>query len=750
MKYLIKKMLRSVSSFKIQFLSVLVLSVLSVIIYSGLEGVWSSMDKEFTSYSEETNLADEWVSAVYFTEEDVKAVRNMDGVDEVSVRTRLNVESNGTYLSLDVLDDNRITSMKIMEGENWNANFKNSIWIDQDYAAALDIKVGDIMEIALGDKSVNPVVKGIILSAERTHFVGTTDYYAPAHNEYGYGCISEDLKPELGLMIYGNLLEIKSNASDVKENIRDLLGERFITYYDRTTNPDVYFIRNQVRNLRAVSILFSGLFILLSVLSMNTTIRRIIDAQAKDIITLKALGFSNKGLIIYYSMYRFAVSFLGAGMGFVLSYPFTSVIRQTQIYLFSLPEWPVTHTPLLMVVIFVIVFLCTFTSVLAAGKTMKGLPAENKDTKSTTKGEKIRFKKMAYGMRWSVRDGFSHKTRIFLGILCVTGSYMLLMTGFGMPDSLTAVIEKIFEEQYNYEYKINLQTNFLNSGLTPLYEEIEGQTMEVLQAGIEGKDGEPHFEPLMIISEGEYVNFKTTDGKKIENDGLYLTERIADILGLEAGDEVKISPSLHEGEITLKVAGLISASMPQSMFIREECFTLAGGNYMPSSILTDKINDNIKEDVRVSQIVSNAKQTNNLKEFKAAMLGVFILMRSIAVILVVIILYNLGTLSFIERTKEYNTFRVLGFHYHEIQKLASVENFMILIIGTIFGIPAGYRFLQTYCNTFSNDTFVIYPDLFKTNLVLVCIVVTVSTLITTMFLAMRIRKINMVEALKAY
>ena len=123
-------------------------------------------------------------------------------------------------------------------------------------------------------------------------------------------------------------------------------------------------------------------------------------------------------------------------------------------------------------------------------------------------------------------------------------------------------------------------------------------------------------------------------------------------------------------------------------------------------------------------------------------------MKILAFVLVVIVLYNLSILSFLERTKEYNTFRVLGFHFSEIRKLASFENIIILVTGTLLGLPFGSKFLEIYCATFSNDTIKIYAALKNISLVVVCITVFVCTAITTVLLSRRIKKIDMVQALK--
>ena len=111
-------------------------------------------------------------------------------------------------------------------------------------------------------------------------------------------------------------------------------------------------------------------------------------------------------------------------------------------------------------------------------------------------------------------------------------------------------------------------------------------------------------------------------------------------------------------------------------------------------------------------------------------------------------MYNLGVLSFLERTNEYNTFRVLGFHYDEIRKLASFESILILVFGALLGLPFGFKFLSVYCDTFSNDTIKIYPNIFGLNLLIVCTTITICSLIIILLLSIRIRKIDMIKALK--
>ena len=762
MFFLTKKMIRSIKQFKFQFICAMLLAVLSVGVYSGLEGIWSGMKYEFDKFVDENNLADEWVMATYFTDDDVSAIQNLKGVTDTSKHMRLSVnmqnkDGETNYLSLDTVENENISSIHIIDGEKYNKEQANSVWIDSEYADSNDISVGNVISLEYNSEVVDATVAGIVMSPERVHFVGTADYYIPDHYHYGYGYMSEDLLDNFNVMIKCNLLEIKSNDSEVNDQVNNIIGERFLAYYDRDSLFDVSYVSTQVNNLRRISLLFSSLFTLLSVLSVHTTIKRLIDAQASDIATLKSLGFSNKSLILHYSIYGLVVSVLGTGIGYIFSFTFSKIVQKTQQELISLPEWPIKHTIGSLVLILMIIILSVLTSVSAAKKTMIGLPAEftQKRVKHNNKVflEKIGsfWNKISFGMKWTLRDAAAHKTRIFLGIISVCGSFMLLIVGFGMPDSVTSLTKKTYSDEFLYTNKLTLNNASTPEELDALGKQFNGQFIENVQSKIRfNQDKEVYYKSTTIFSDGEYINLKTVDNQDIDDNGIYITEGLAEALNVKEGDNAELSPSFSDQSYNFKVMGIIPSSMPQSIYIKDKCWEKAGAVFRPSHMLTGKINniDDLKTDDRITQVITSEQQENNLTDFNEAAVGVFKLMRLVAFILVFIVLYNLSILSFLERTKEYNTFRVLGFHFNEIRVLASFENIIILLLGSIIGVPFGFEFLKLYCSTFSNDNFKIYSNISNVNFIIVCCIVFLCTIVTTFFLSLRVKKIDMVQALK--
>lgn len=756
MIFLFKKMLRSVRQFKLQFASVLLLAMLSVVIFSGLEGVYNGIETQFNSYSEETSLADEWVLASYFTPQDITAIEGIKGVDEVSQKLRITASADGgnDYLSLDTVGSGSISAMKLTGGSAYDAALTKSVWLDPQYAEENGIKAGQTIDISYGGRTVSVTVAGFGMSAERAHYVGTSDNYIPQHSSYGYGFMSNDLPEKLGVKMDCNLLEIKSSGSEIKDSVNELLGERFIAYYDRDTLFDVTFVTNISRNLRRISLLFSALFILLSVLSMRTTIKRLIDAQSSDITTLKSLGYSSGRLTLYYSLYGLFVTLIGTALGYAGSFAFSSFVLRSQKAMISLPSWEIKHTPWSLAVILLIVALSVAASVLAARKSLRGLPAQSAQQK-TTQGrtsavEHVGFvrKRTGFGMRWTLRDASSHKSRILLGIISVCGSFMLLIVGSGTPDSIGSMIGRTYSEEFLYEYKLALNTACAPEQTAELCAHLDGQMTQTVQGKVT-HGGEVAFKPVTVFTDGKMLGLKTTEGKALDRDGAYITEGMADSLDIKEGDTIGLFPSMSAQEYEFRIAGIVPSSMPQSIYINEKSWTGAGAQFRPTHMLCGEIDaDALQGDARIVQISSSEQFKDNLTQFQSKFTGVFTLMKVVAFALVVIVLYNLSTLSFLERTKQYNTFRVLGFHFGEIRKLASFENIIILLFGTLFGIPFGYKFLEVYCATFSNDTMKFYPILKGLNLVITCMIVFICTAITTLLLSRRIKKIDMVQALK--
>ena len=758
MRFLNRKLRRDIFRNWTQFFSVFLMALLSVLAYIGLEGVWYSMNSSVNTFIEESYLADSWVHASYFTEEDIDLIRNIYGVEEISVKTSIQVLAEvsdiDTNIILETPGTSNISTPLVISGENICSNLEG-LWLNYEHASEHDLSIGEVINIRLHNLDIEIEVLGTIQSPTRMYFTAPGSL-GPDHRLYGYGIISDRILDNVLPSLLPNLIEIRGAQNQVRNEAPDLLGERYISYFNQSTLFDVANAIDRPIVLRNVSLLYATIFLSLSILTMYTTIKRLIETQITDIATLKALGYSNKMIGFHYASYGLWVGGFGAIIG-ALGAPIISMfIFRTQESIFSVPNWQITYTWTSLLIIFMVISICIIAAILASRKARMGLPARFLRGNTIKSGKKIfleRMKglwnKLKFGSRWTLRDSMSSPVRLLMGVVGVSGSMVLLMTGFGMSDSLDYLVENAFEIDITYAARI--EVNPFNTPLEndSLQDELDGQWIKNLQANITSVDTANRV--LTIFDDGEYIQLRTITNQRMQQNGVYLAEGFAQTVGLEVGDTLRMQVSMDTTEYEFEIVGIITPSAPQGIYIAAEVWKDAGGNFWPNELLTSQniAIEELASDTRVEHITKMSDQMDSALYFVESLGGVIRLFIVVGIMLVIVILYNLGALNFTEKTRDYATLRVLGFHRIEIRKLAIKENIITTFIGWVLGIPLGYWFLGQYLDAFSLEGHVIfYPDLRIISLIVASTIAIFFSLTTTFLLGIRIKKVNMVEATK--
>lgn len=335
-----------------------------------------------------------------------------------------------------------------------------------------------------------------------------------------------------------------------------------------------------------------------------------------------------------------------------------------------------------------------------------------------------------------------------MGVIAATGCMMLLIAGFGMPDTLNEQVRLAFTEQYRYDTRV---------GVSPLAqqqqrEELErtagpGQWIEQTPARIGANESE---QTVTVLAPG--VLFRPLDAgghaMAMPETGAVITQRLAKQLGVSTGDEVTFSV---EGEPPrhVHIAGVSAISEPQGLLISEEAWLRSGGKFVPNGYLAERPIDPAAAELRqVTTTFTRAEQRSNAQMLVDSLTSVFTLIKVFAIILAVIVLYNLGALSFTERVRDYATLRVLGLHHGEIRSLASRENAATTLVGWLSGIPAGWWFLSQYVGLFSTDRADYVPMLSVGSLLAASFITVFFAMTATLLLTTRIKGIDMTSALK--
>jgi len=793
-RYLNIKLRRDLLRNWTQFFSVFLMAALSVLAFVGLEGAWRGLDNSTTAFVQESNLADSWILATEFTEDDIEAIRNTEGVYDISVTTRLqaSVQHNGedSYLFIEGMGNEDISKPNVVRGADLASDLEG-IWIDEDYAQTHDILIGDHIEVDIHGWISSLEVRGTIISPTRMYFTGTTDFLMPNPELFGYGIVTDSvLESQLAPMAALNFMEIihegdsagkkidvankksksdshdggglgkkgtkgdSSSGSALREAAPEILGERYLSYFDRSTFAEVSYALERPAQLQGLSLLFAFVFVLLSVLAMYTTIRRLIEVQTKDIATLKGLGYSSKSIGFHYASFGLLVGGIGSVVGTLSAPPISNVVLDSQSE-FSLPSLTIAYSWTSLLIALAITLICTLSAYWASGRVRRGLPAEYLRGSSAKAGKILPAKerggfwrKMSYGGRWAWRDGSSNPIRVLMGTIGVAGGMMLLIAGFGMPDSMHGQIENSLEVEYRHTARI--RTNMLNTEQEneDLRNELNGQWMQSLIARTTPDDGFNRV--LTIFDDGDYIHLQTLEGHYLQQGGVYVTEGFAQAVGLQVGDRLQLRASMDTDVYDFEVRGILASSTPQGTYVHASTWQDAGGSFQPQEMLvggSDRV-DSLRSDPRIEQVILAEEQRQSIEDMLEGLGTIFNLIVFFAVLLVVVVLYNLGALSFTERTRDYATLRVLGFHRREIRALAMRENIVTTLLGWLMGIPLGFWFLGQYVGTFSSFRIMYYPDLSISSFIIASCIVIGCSLATTFLLSRRIRKIDMVEAIK--
>lgn len=753
MKYLNIKLRRDLLKNWTQFFSVFLMALLSVLIFVGLQGAWQGLKVSVNNYIDTANLPEVWIHSTNLTEEDVQQIKEIDGIRKVAKKIRVtasmpNDADKEKYISIDTIDTSEL-NFNLLEGKKISVN-EDGIWLNKEYADRNNIKVGEKIEIELANQKKFLSVLGFIQSADKIYYTGSLEFIAPSYADYGYGIVSEKtLEKYFSYSGNYNLLEIYGSNKDLRQEVESILGDKNVAYYDRATLVDVSDALDRVGQIKNLSFLFSFIFILLAILAMYTTIRRLIEKQTQEIAVLKALGFSNRKVGFHYSSFGLIIGGMGAICGAAIS-PFMSwFVLGTQKSMFSLPEWRISYSWSSLVVIVLVVAICVFSAFFAAREVIHGLPALFLRGGTEKRGHTIFFERihvvwntLKIENRWAIRDASINKVRLFMGIVGVAGSMMLLIAGFGMPQSINHLVDKAYNNDFTYEYRLGT-TNY-----EKVKDEYEGQWVQITQARYSPDDGYNRL--LIVLGDGNYVNMRTEENEKVQEGGLYITKGFAERANLKKGDKLTVFPTLDDKEYSFEIKGIITSETNQGAYIMQDTWEKSGGEFRPQTLLTGKDTpiSEVEKNPDINSIIKMEDQKQNAYDFVDSLMSVFLMIIAFAVMLVIVVLYNLGSLNFVERTRDYATLRVLGFHKKELKKITMIENISTTFLGWLLGIPLGLWFLDQYVRTFSTIRLEYTAYVNIQTLGLATVFVWVFSMTTTFFISRRIRKLDMVEALK--
>lgn len=309
-----------------------------------------------------------------------------------------------------------------------------------------------------------------------------------------------------------------------------------------------------------------------------------------------------------------------------------------------------------------------------------------------------------------------------------------------------------FDDLYNFDYKLTLKENITSDNLESITSKYKNNTSETLSVEIKDKNGQKEANTIFVDSSNGYVRFINNNYDFIKlnsNKGVYVTYKYADKYNLKVGDTVKWHIYGDKKYYESKIVGFYKDPQVQGLTATKEYIESLGINYKPDSIYTNTNLSKVKAIKGVDTIQSVTSLKESISNMLSMMRQMIIIIIIFAILLGVVIIYNMSILSFGEKEYQFATLKVLGFADNKIRKIFSLQNSFITIASIIIGLPAGY-FLTSYLFKVcldENYDFGVHIELW-TYLVAALGTYLVSYLVSR-HLSKRVNNIDMVSSLKA-
>ena len=760
---LLRKLFRTLWQYKAQFISMVIMVALGIGVFLGFNVEWYSLEVNTRELYEATGFADYRIySDKGFSTADLEAVRAIDGVDDATRFLSLNVavKDDTDTLALTVSENMDVSGILVMQGEPYSADDPDGFWLSDSYAAANGISLGDPLTLTYQRITISGTVRGLVKASEYMICLPDSTQMMPDYSSYGFVYISPAMLqksvPAMYRALIGSLyhqINVKS-ALDKPEFVeaadKALGSTRLILSRDETVSWAE--TQGEVNEGKTMASILPVLFLAIAILTMVTTMHRICASEKTQIGTLKALGFKDRRILVHYSAYALMIGVIGSLLGIAIGYGLGWFIMNPDSAMatyIDVPSWTL-HAPRFSwyVIIAINIFL-TVIGFLSVRKMLKGTAADAlrpyspKRMKHLKFEETKRFKRLGFGTKWNLRDCVRHKARSLMTLFGIIGCMVLLVGGLGMKDTLDAFLDVFYEQAINYKIRVNLDAD----NMTPeegkaLAEDLEGDwaASRAVQIGDKGYSME-----IYSVTRDK-VRFADEDMKIIPltDDGVYICSRIAREYGLRAGDELSFSPYDSNEHYTARVAGVLD-SMTEGIFMTDTFADKTGIAYSVSSVFTDKAE--IPESPHILNTQSKQSIMDSFDTFMDLMNKMIWLLVIAAVLLGIVVLYNLGVMSYTERYREMATLKVVGFKDSKIGRLLISQNLWLTVLGILIGVPAGIGVLQYLLTALASEYELKLTLGLPTWLVSILLTFGVS-LIVGLMVARKNRHIDMVAALK--
>ena len=583
------------------------------------------------------------------------------------------------------------------------------------------------------------------------------------------------------------LQTLDEKTADAKEEIADAQKQ-----IDEIQEPDVYVLgrdtnigyasyENDSTIVAGIAKVLPFFFFLVAALVCMTTMNRMVEEQRTQIGVLKALGYSEARIMGKYLFYAGSAAGIGSVIGFLIgSTIFPTVIWNAYKIMYHMGDYELMFDPGLAAASLAVALLCSVgVTWLTCRYELMSTAANLIRPKSPKSGRRVwlehiplLWNHMSFLAKVSVRNVFRYKQRFFMMVIGIGGCTALLVTGYGIKDTIADIADMQYEEVQLYDMSATLKEGYPAAD-TADFSELTGALSESskdwmpfceISMDLTGRSGVKTANVVIPQDTGaaqEYIRLRTEEGEDISWPGeeeAVISAKLARKCGIRVGDTVTLRT--EDGEkLKVKVAALSRNYIYNYVYISPETWKLDNGSdpvyksiYIHASEGAQE-NRELSEKLLACDVVSavavNADMLSQINKMMSSLDAVVLLVILCAGALAFIVIYNLTNINITERIREIATIKVLGFRPKETAAYVFRENVVLTALGTIVGLGAGICLHRFVIANIDVDMVTFQPRVLPFSFVKSILLTFVFMVIVDVVMYLKLERINMAESLKS-
>ncbi len=551
-----------------------------------------------------------------------------------------------------------------------------------------------------------------------------------------------------------------------------------LTWQTRSDLPGFGDYGGSADRIAAIANVFPVFFFLVAALITFTTVSRMVEEARAQIGTFKALGYGKWAIARNYLAYAALAGLFGGIIGvFAGNLSIPRIVLSLYKNYIPLKQIVTLQWPLIALSIGLALIATLGAAIIVVRNELTEKPAALMRPRAPKSAKRILLERitplwsrLSFNQKVSYRNLFRYKSRLIMTILGIAGGTALILTGFGIKDSITATGTLQYDDVVHYQAIARLADGKTPAAARTVLKKSNAYRSAGTVSSAVGKlSANGHqisdvnlFAPSSGTTLEPYVSLRSTKTNQkltLPHSGIVITSKVAKSLKVGTGDRLKITTTDGKKH-SFKIKGIAKNYVGHFAYLANASYRqLAGQHTTPNALLvrlrpqTTKQNDRLAKRllnhhaiVGISFTTTAKKTLNNMSSMLDPIVLIFILLSAV---LSFVVLYNLNNINVSERIRELSTIKVLGFFDREVTMYISRESIVQTIVGILFGYGLG-NLLTAYILQQAETADVVFPlTISFTGYLTATLLMIGFTAIVTWLTHRRLQRVDMVEALKS-